>query len=116
MLNLFVTKWTYLLLATEKPEIVGITETWIHTNMRDFEGEFEIPGYKTFKKDRLDREGGGVMLYVRGHLDPVECKIETEHEMVGVVLNKLEKKNSIYILFIGLLTRVQKVMKVCIAI
>ena len=82
------------LLATEKPEIVGITETWIHTNTRDFEGEFEIPGYKTFKKDRLDREGGGVMLYVRGHLDPVECKIETEHEMVGVVLNKLEKKQS----------------------
>ena len=80
------------LLATEKPEIVGITETWIHTNARDFEGVFEIPGYKTFKKDRLDREGGGVMLYVRGHLDPVECKIETEHEMVGVVLNKLEKK------------------------
>ena len=38
------------LLATEKPEIVGITETWIHTNTRDFEGEFEIPGYKTFKK------------------------------------------------------------------
>ena len=62
------------LLATEKPEIVGITENWIHTNTRDFEGEFEIPGYKTFKKDRLDREGGGVMLYVRGHLDPVECK------------------------------------------
>ena len=54
------------LLATEKPEIVGITETRIHTNTRDFEGEFEIPGYKTFKKDRLDREGGGVMLYVRG--------------------------------------------------
>ena len=63
-------------LVTEKPEIVGITETWIHTNTRDFEGEFEIPGYKTFKKDRLDREGGGVMLYVRGHLDPVECKID----------------------------------------
>ena len=87
------------LLATEKPEIVGITETWIHTNTRDFEGEFEIPGYITFKKDRLDREGGGVMLYVRGHLDPVECKIETEHEMVGVVLNKLEKKLHIYLVY-----------------
>ena len=72
---------------------------WIHTNTRDFEGEFEIPGYKTFKKDRLDREGGGVMLYVRGHLDPVECKIETEHEMVGVVLNKLEKKLHIYLVY-----------------
>ena len=87
------------LLATEKPEIVGITETWIHTNTRDFKGEFEIPGYITFKKDRLDREGGGVMLYVRGHLDPVECKIETEHEMVGVVLNKLEKKLHIYLVY-----------------
>ena len=52
-----------------------------------------------FKKDRLDREGGGVMLYVRGHLDPVECKIETEHEMVGVVLNKLEKKLHIYLVY-----------------
>ena len=60
---------------------------------------FEIPGYKTFKKDRLNREGGGVMLYVRGHLDPVECKIETEHEMVGVVLNKLEKKLHIYLVY-----------------
>ena len=39
------------------------------------------------------------MLYVRGHLDPVECKIETEHEMVGVVLNKLEKKLHIYLVY-----------------
>ena len=36
---------------------------------------------------------------VRGHLDPVECKIETEHEMVGVVLNKLEKKLHIYLVY-----------------
>ena len=72
---------------------------WIHTNTRDFEGEFEIPGYIAFKKDRLDREGGGVMLYVRGHLDPVECKIETEHEIMGAVLNKLEKKLHIYLVY-----------------
>ena len=44
------------LMATEKPEIVGITESWIHTNARDFE-EFEIPGYKMFKKDREGRGG-----------------------------------------------------------
>ena len=28
-----------------------------------------------------------------------ECKIETEHEMVGVVLNKLEKKLHIYLVY-----------------
>ena len=39
------------------------------------------------------------MLYVRGHLDPVEVKIETEHEIVGVVLNKLEKKLHIYLVY-----------------
>ena len=39
------------------------------------------------------------MLYIRGHLDPVKCKIETEHEMVGVVLNKLEKKLHIYLVY-----------------
>ena len=38
------------LLEIEKPEIVGITEIWIHTKTRDFEGEFEILGYKMFKR------------------------------------------------------------------
>ena len=87
------------LLAIEKPEIVGITETWIHTNTRDFEGEFEVPGYKIFKKDRLGKEGGGVLLYAREYLDPVECKIETENEIVGIVLNKLQKKLHIYLVY-----------------
>ena len=44
------------LISTEKTDIIGIPETWIHTNTRDFEGEFDMSGYKMFKKDRLDRE------------------------------------------------------------
>ena len=50
------------LIALEKPEIVGITETWIHTDTRDFEGEFNLAGYSMFKKDRVNKEGGGVLL------------------------------------------------------
>ena len=87
------------LMATEKPKIVGITESWIHTDGRDFEGEFKIPGYKMFKKDRVGRGGGGVLLYVREHLNPVECKLETEHEMLGVVLSALERKLHIYLVY-----------------
>ena len=83
-------------MVTEKPDIVGITETWIHTHTRDFEGEFHIPGYKIFKKDRLEREGGGVMLYIREYLNPVDCDLQTEHEMLGVVINKLEKKLALH--------------------
>ena len=33
------------LMVVEKPEIVGITESWISTDTTDFEGEFEILGY-----------------------------------------------------------------------
>ena len=87
------------LVVMEKPEIIGITESWIHTSTRDFEGEFELPGYKMFKKDRLDKEGGGVLLYVREYLNPVDCRLETEHELLGVVLTKLEKKLYIYLAY-----------------
>ena len=86
-------------MATEEPEIVGITESWIHTDSRDYEGEYSIPEYKVFKKDRTSKEGGGVILYVKDYLDPVECKIETDHEMVGVDLNKLEKKVRVILLY-----------------
>ena len=87
------------LIALEKPEIVGITETWIHTDTRDFEGEFNLAGYSMFKKDRVNKEGGGVLLYVREFLNPVNCQLEVDHELLGVVLNNLKKKLYIYIVY-----------------
>ncbi len=42
--------------------ITGITETWIHSQDRDFIGEFNINGYYLFNKDRINKEGGGVLL------------------------------------------------------
>jgi len=87
------------LIVLEKPDIVGISETWIHSNTRDFDGEYELQGYRMFKKDRIGKEGGGVLLYVRDHLDPIECKIDANHEMLGVVLNQLDKKIHIYIVY-----------------
>ena len=87
------------LMAVEKPDIVGITESWIHTNTRDFEGEFEISGYRMFKKDRIGKEGGGVLIYIRDYLDPIDCKLETDHEIAGVYLNKLDKRLHIFIVY-----------------
>lgn len=37
-------------IASEELDVIGITETWIHASTRDFDGEFEVPGYKMFKK------------------------------------------------------------------
>ena len=50
------------MVATEKLDVIGITESWIHEETRDYIGEFEIPGYKLFKKDRVIKEAGRVLL------------------------------------------------------
>ena len=63
------------MVASEELDIIGITESWVHEETRDFVGEYEIQGYKLFKKDRLNKEGGGVLLYVKDHLNPIECEI-----------------------------------------
>ena len=74
------------LVSTEKPDLVAITESWIRTSNRDLEGEFAIPGYQVFHKDRVSREGGGVLLYVKDTIKTVNCSISSDHELLGVDL------------------------------
>ena len=50
------------MISTEPVKIIGITETWVDTAGRDFEGEYRLPGYSLFHQDRAGRAGGGVML------------------------------------------------------
>ena len=45
----------------EKPHIIGITETWGNSKIENSEISFD--GYQTFRKDRKNRIGGGVLLY-----------------------------------------------------
>ena len=69
------------------PHLVAITESWIRTSDRDFEAEFEIPGYQLFHKDRTDRRGGGVMLYVKDNIKATNCTVATHHEVLCVDLD-----------------------------
>ncbi len=52
-------------------DIIGITEMWIHSQDRDFIGEFNINGYCLLNKDRINKEGGGVLLYISETLKPI---------------------------------------------
>ena len=45
------------MIYTEPVEIIGITETWVDTAGRDFEGEYRLPGYSLFHQDRAGRAG-----------------------------------------------------------
>ena len=60
-----------VLLSTESPEIVGVTETWLHNEIHD--SEFSFDGYSLFRQDRLSNsklKGGRH----NGRLDPEEAR------------------------------------------
>ena len=45
------------------PDIIGVTESWAHSDILD--SELALEGYDLFRKDRpVDRSGGGVLLYI----------------------------------------------------
>ena len=45
-----------------KPHIIGITESWAHNDITD--AELGLEGCEMFKKDRIGKKGGGVLLYI----------------------------------------------------
>ena len=60
--------------------MVGITESWASEEVDG--AELGISGYVLFRKDRpsaIERRGGGVLLYVREELTPVEFHPRTEY-------------------------------------
>ena len=44
-----------------KLHIIGITESWANNHITD--AELGLEGYVMFRKDRMGRRGGGVLLY-----------------------------------------------------
>ena len=77
------------MISTEPVEIIGITETWVDTAGRDFDGEYHLPGYSPFHQDRAGRAGGGVMLYAKRYLNPVQIPIMTPYKLF-ILLRKIE--------------------------
>ena len=45
------------------PHIIGITESWANNDMTY--AELGLEGYAIFRKDRIGRRGGGVLLYIK---------------------------------------------------
>ena len=46
-----------------KPHIIGITESLANNDITD--AELGLEGYAMFRKDRMGRRGGGVLLYIK---------------------------------------------------
>ena len=54
--------------------IIGITGSWANTNVTG--AELRLTGYVMFRRNRIGRRGGGVILYVKESIQAYEIKLE----------------------------------------
>ena len=80
------------LVRTENIDVIAVTETFIDTINIDLVHEYNIEGFKFFNKDRVNRRGGGVALFIATWLNPVEISTTNssiEHVCVKVTGDEL---------------------------
>ena len=73
------------------PHMIGITESWANTDISD--AELGLTGYVMFRKDRIGRRGGGVILYVKESIQAYEIKLEREADCDEAVWCKIVSGN-----------------------
>ena len=74
------------------PHIIGITESWANTDITD--AELGLTGYVMFRRDRIGRRGGGIILYVKESIQAYEIKLESEADYDEAVWCKIVSGNS----------------------
>ena len=83
------------------PHIIGITESWATPDISD--AELRMTVYVMFRKDRIGRRGGGVILYIKESTQAYEIKLEKEAECEEAVWCNIVSGNST--LTVGLVYR-----------
>ena len=59
-----------------KPLIIGITESWANNDITI--AELGLEGNVMFRKDRIRRRGGGVLLYIKDTIPAYEVQLHEE--------------------------------------
>ena len=59
-----------------KPHIIGITESWANNDITN--AELGLEGYVMFRKDRIGRRGGEVLLYIKDTIPAYEVQLQEE--------------------------------------
>lgn len=74
------------LATVENYDIIGITETWLNLESRDYLAEYNIPGYTMFSHERENREGGGVLIYIKTNLQPTKLEKQNTNNVDKIYL------------------------------
>ena len=67
-------------------------KSWAKTDITD--AELVLTGYVMFRRDRMRRRGGGVILYVKEFIQAYEIKLEREADCDEAVWCKIVSRNS----------------------
>ena len=70
-----------------KPHIIGITESWANNDITD--AELVLEGYAMFRKDRMGRRRGGVLLYIKDTIPAYEVQLQEEADCNEAIWCKL---------------------------
>jgi hypothetical protein len=89
------------LITISNPSILGISETWLNKSIQDSD-IVNKEEYAIFRKDRIQRKGGGVLLLAKPNLKP-EPRVDlqtsnSEHNEILVVTIEPSKGNKIAII------------------
>ena len=82
----------YIMVEDIDPHIIGITESRANTDITD--AELGLTGYVIFRRDRIGKRGGGVILYVKESIQAYEIKLESEADYDEAVCCKIVSGNS----------------------
>ncbi|MBA1446783.1 MAG: hypothetical protein FE835_18145 [Gammaproteobacteria bacterium] len=89
------------MVADIDPHIIGITESWAHKDILD--AELALTGYVMFRKDRQERKGGGVILYIKECIQAYEVQLKSEADCEEAIWCNIVTRHST--LTIGLVYR-----------
>ena len=67
-----------------KPHIIGITESWANNDIAN--AELGLEGYVMFRKDRIGRRGGGVLLYIKDTIPAYEVQLQEEADCNDAII------------------------------
>lgn len=66
---------------SENYSIIGIIESWLNVEARDYSAKYKIPGYTTFEKSRVQKNGSVILFYIKTSLNPV---LLSKHLVVNI--------------------------------
>ena len=74
----------YIVAATNKVDILCLTETWLNDNFSPV--SINIPGYSIVRRDRREKIGGSVLIAIRKNWNYSVIEISEEFESIWILL------------------------------